>query len=59
MNYTGSMKDCGKGAMDMDKKVQSLLPGFSSSTMGSAYYTTPSQVANPGILCTFAVMIDS
>lgn len=52
MNYTGSMKDTVKGCADMERRCKELLPGMPSlPTMGSAYYTTPSQVANPGICC--------
>lgn len=51
MNYTGSMKDCAKGCTDMERRCEELLHGISIlPTMGSAYYTTPSEVKNPGIV---------
>lgn len=52
MNYTGSMKDCVKGCVDMERRCKELLPGMPIlPTMGSAYYTTPSEVKNPSIRC--------
>ena len=49
MNYTGSMQDCPKGCADMERRTKELLPGMPIvNKMGSAYYTTPSQVSNPG-----------
>lgn len=48
MNYSGSMQDCMKGCMDFEKKVGKLIPMDPPfAMMGSAYYTTPSQVKNP------------
>lgn len=48
MNYTGSYQDCCKGFTDMEQKTKKLLGELGDiPVMGSAYYTAPSEVADP------------
>ena len=46
------MQDTAKGYVDMEKRVKNLLPdvNLDFSRMGGLYYTSPSQVENPGTI---------
>lgn len=46
------MQDTAKGYVDMEKRVKNLLPevNVDFSRMGGLYYTSPSQVENPGTI---------
>ena len=48
MNYTGGYQDCCKGFTDMEQKTKDLLGELGDiPVMGSAYYTSPNEVADP------------
>ena len=55
MNYSGSMKDMMKGVIDADRRMKELLPNAPMfPRVGSFYYTHPSSVPDPGILCSLS-----